>query len=220
MNANNEIRVLAVDDEPMVLELITGRLNDTRYTVVGRALNGIQALEKTRELHPDVVLMDIEMPEMNGIEATKNITRLCPTPVVVLTAYAHAKIVEEASEAGAGAFLTKPATFSEIERAITIAMARFEDMQQLRSLNVELEKSNRKLQKALDDVETLNGLLPICASCKKIRDDKGYWNHLESYIEKHSSAQFSHGICDECSENLYGDTEWYQKLKNKRKAQE
>ena len=62
-----------------------------------------------------------------------------------------------------------------------------------------------KLNKALEEVKTLSGFLPICASCKKIRDDKGYWNQIEAYISEHSEAEFSHGICPECSEILYPD---------------
>lgn len=72
-----------------------------------------------------------------------------------------------------------------------------------------------KLSEALENVKLLRGLLPICANCKKIRDDKGYWNQIESYIEKHSDAQFSHGICEECAEVLYADSEWYKKRKQK-----
>ena len=60
-----------------------------------------------------------------------------------------------------------------------------------------------ELQEALDRVKTLNGLLPICASCKKVRDDQGYWNQIEAYIEAYSEAQFSHGICPECARKLY-----------------
>ena len=62
-----------------------------------------------------------------------------------------------------------------------------------------------ELHKALDEVKTLSGFLPICASCKKIRDDKGYWNQIEAYISEHSEAEFSHGICPECAKNLYPD---------------
>ena len=215
MNPKETIRVLAVDDELLVLEMIEGRLNNSRYSVIGRALDGNRAVEMARDLQPDVILMDIEMPEMNGIMATQKITEQYPTPVVMLTAYPQPEIVREASDAGAGAFLTKPATFPEIDRAIIIAMARFEDMQLLRTLNSELTESNRKLQKALDEVETLNGLLPICASCKKIRDDKGYWNQIESYIESHSEARFSHGLCPDCAEKLYGKETWYKKNKKK-----
>lgn len=61
------------------------------------------------------------------------------------------------------------------------------------------------LNKALEEVETLSGFLPICASCKKIRDDKGYWNQIEAYISDHSEAQFSHGICPDCTKTLYPD---------------
>jgi hypothetical protein len=62
-----------------------------------------------------------------------------------------------------------------------------------------------ELQKALEKVKTLSGFLPICASCKKIRDDKGYWNQIEAYISEHSEAEFSHGICPECAKKLYPD---------------
>jgi hypothetical protein len=61
------------------------------------------------------------------------------------------------------------------------------------------------LQQALDNVKTLSGLIPICASCKKIRDDNGYWNQLEKYIIEHSDAQFTHGICPECTKNFFDD---------------
>ncbi len=60
-----------------------------------------------------------------------------------------------------------------------------------------------ELKKALGEVKALGGLLPICASCKKIRDDKGYWNQLEDYIQKHSEAEFSHSVCPECAKELY-----------------
>jgi hypothetical protein len=61
----------------------------------------------------------------------------------------------------------------------------------------------QELQEALGEIKQLSGLLPICASCKKIRDDKGYWNQIESYISKHSEAKFTHGICPECAKKLY-----------------
>ncbi len=73
-----------------------------------------------------------------------------------------------------------------------------------------------QLQKTLAEVKTLRGLIPICSMCKKIRDDKGYWNSLEGYIEKHSDASFSHSICAECSDEIYGDEDWYIKMKEKK----
>ena len=71
----------------------------------------------------------------------------------------------------------------------------------------QIEKDNLivELQNALNQVKTLSGLLPICASCKNIRDDKGYWNQIESYIRTHSDAEFTHSICPECAKKLYGN---------------
>ncbi len=71
-----------------------------------------------------------------------------------------------------------------------------------------------ELQKALSEIKALSGMIPICASCKKIRDDKGYWNQIESYIKDHSEAQFSHSICPDCVKKLYPEV--YEKMyKNK-----
>ncbi len=72
---------------------------------------------------------------------------------------------------------------------------------------------NSELQKALDEIKTLKGIIPICSGCKKIRDDSGYWNRIESYIQKHSEAEFSHGMCPECLDEHYGNEDWYIELK-------
>lgn len=191
-----DTRVLIIEDDPLVSEMIQGLLEERRYIVAGRTVNGRQAIEVTQSIRPDVILMDIELSDMDGIEATRHIYESCPTPVVVLTAYDTPELVERASAAGVGAYLLKPPDAYEMERAITIAMARFNDLMELRRLNAEL-------QDALAEVKTLRGILPICSSCKKIRDDEGYWNQLETYIQEHSEAVFSHGICPECAKKLY-----------------
>jgi hypothetical protein len=69
----------------------------------------------------------------------------------------------------------------------------------------ERERLIAELQDALSKVRTLSGMLPICSACKKIRDDKGYWNQIETYLREHSEAEFSHGICPECAKKLYPD---------------
>lgn len=84
--------------------------------------------------------------------------------------------------------------------------------QQIIKKNNHLNEKNAELQKALDKIKVLQGLVPICSNCKKIRDDKGYWKNLESYIEEHSDAEFTHGLCEECSKKLYGDKKWFKKL--------
>lgn len=80
----------------------------------------------------------------------------------------------------------------------------------------EREKLITELQDAIENVKTLSGLVPICANCKKIRDDKGYWNRIEEYIQRYSEVTFSHGMCPECSDEFYGDQTWYKKIKMRR----
>ncbi len=196
MTLHKDIRVLIVEDDSLVSEMIQGLLESMWYIVAGRAMNGLQAIEMTQSTRPDVVLMDIELPDIDGIEAARRIYESCPTPVVVLTAYDTPELVERASAAGVGAYLLKPPDAHEMDRAIAIAMARFGDLMELRRLNAEL-------QDTLAKIKTLSGLLPLCSSCKKIRDDDGYWHQVEVYIRDHSEAEFSHGLCPECAKKLY-----------------
>jgi CheY-like chemotaxis protein len=142
--------------------------------------------------------MDIKMPDLNGIEAAEIIQDRCPTPIVILTAYDTPEMVEEASTAGVGAFLAKPPKVRELSQAIVIARARFGDLLSLRRANDVLERRTRELKEALTKIKTLRGLIPMCAYCKKIRSDKGYWQQLEEYLTEHSEADFTHGLCPEC----------------------
>jgi len=90
----------------------------------------------------------------------------------------------------------------------------FSMMDEVKELNLKLEEKvterTKSLQQKTEEVEVLSGLLPICSSCKKIRDDDGYWNQLEVYITKHSQAKFTHGICGDCTSKLYGKEEWFE----------
>ncbi len=80
----------------------------------------------------------------------------------------------------------------------------------------EREELIGKLRDALYNIKTLKGMLPICGNCKKVRDDSGYWNQIEKYIESHSDALFSHGLCPECMDEIYGEKDWYKKKRDKR----
>ncbi len=204
------VRVLIAEDDYLVARMINGVVEAIGYRVVGEASDGREAVALTQALQPDVVLMDINMPELDGLEATRLIYEQCPTPVVVLTAYETPELVNQASSVGVGAYLVKPPNPREMARAITIALARFEDMIALRQMNNKLQTQHlvqqeliNQLQETLAKVKTLGGLLPICASCKKIRDDQGYWNQLEAYIQSHSDVEFSHGFCPDCAKRLY-----------------
>ncbi len=204
MKINQKTRVLVAEDDYLVGEVIKRALKQTDHELVGKASDGVEAVEMAVSLRPDVVLMDIQMPELDGLEAARQIQEQCPMPVVILTAHESLSLVEKASEVGVAAYLTKPPNPAEIERAIIVAVARFDDMMELRRLNTELKE-------AIAKIKTLSGLLPICANCKKIRDDKGYWNQIENYIRDRSEAEFSHGICPECSKKLYPEYNLYEK---------
>jgi DNA repair exonuclease SbcCD ATPase subunit len=77
------------------------------------------------------------------------------------------------------------------------------DITEKKMLEKERERLISELQEALRNIKTLEGLIPICANCKKIRNDEGFWTHFETYIKEHSDVQFSHGICPECMKKLY-----------------
>ena len=211
---SQDIRLLIVEDDSLVSEMIHGLAEDLQYRVVGKAIDGRQGVEMVETLHPDVVLMDIEMPRMDGLEATRRIFEQHPTPVVILSAYENPQLLKEASRTGVGAYLVKPPNMRQVERAITIAMARFKDIMELRRINFELQTRNQEIEAAMAEIKTLSGLLPICSNCKKIRDDQGYWEQVEVYIAKHSNADFSHGLCPDCMKKLYPDS--YEKSRQRR----
>lgn len=192
-------RVLIVDDNGSVRTITRRILEMIGYTVIGEGKNGLEAVNLARSLKPDVVVMDIEMPKMDGITASRQIQTIHPTPVVLLTVHDTVDLIAKARDAGVGAYLMKPPEGRELRRAITLATARFRDWMELRRLNEELQTRNVQLQRALQTIKTLSGLVPICAWCgRKIRDEVGTWVSLETYVEEHSEAQFTHGICPEC----------------------
>jgi len=145
MTDGNGVSVLIAEDDYLVAQTIQGLLTDLGYAIAGEAGNGVQALEMTRDLKPDVVLMDIKMPTQGGIETAREIQAHEPTPVVILTAYETSELVHRASEAGVGAYLIKPPQARDLDKGITIARARFEDMMALRRVNQRLELRNEEL---------------------------------------------------------------------------
>jgi len=132
-------RVLVVEDNQVIARLVKVMLAKRGYAVVGEATNGLGAIQLTQQLRPDIVIMDVQMPDMDGITASRQIRDRCPTPVVVLTALETHELVERASAAGVGAYLVKPPNPEELERAIIIAMARFNDMMELAERARELD---------------------------------------------------------------------------------
>ncbi len=140
MRHKKEINILIAEDDLNANTIIRRIVESIECNVVGEARTGKEAISLTRSIKPDVILMDVSMPDIDGIEATREIFRTVPTPVVILTAHDTADTVEMASEAGAGAYLVKMPKADELERAITVAMTRFDDLMKLRNLNRELKE--------------------------------------------------------------------------------
>jgi two-component system sensor histidine kinase/response regulator len=139
MSTSHCVRVLIAEDDPVTTQMIRSQLVGRGYSVVGTVTSGSDAVTAARALRPDVIIMDVEMPMLDGIQATRQIYEECPTPVVILTSHEDEESIERAGASGAGAYLLKPPRADEIERALIIAMARFKDMVELRERNQELD---------------------------------------------------------------------------------
>lgn len=186
-------KILVVDDSPMARAMCGSLLEEAGYQVAyaTEALEGIQmALDKPF----DLILLDIIMPSVTGIEACQKIKedeRLRDIPVMIATAAEESEHLEKAFEAGAMDYITKPMRKFEL-------LARLKSALMLKAREFELIRKNQELQMAFKEIKVLQGFLPVCAWCKKVRDLKGSWHQMEAYIEKHSLAKMSHGICETC----------------------
>lgn len=187
-------KLLVVDDVPDNLAIIYRTLHDD-YEIIG-ANSGMEALRLVSVSKPDLILLDIMMPDMNGYEVCrilKEQDEFCDIPIIFVTALVEETDESKGFDLGAVDYITKPFKPAILKHRISTQL-------QLKSQKDVLALKNEELEAALANVKELTGLLPICMYCKKIRDDKGYWNQLEAYISQHSEALFSHGICPECFE--------------------
>ncbi|MBI3355364.1 MAG: GatB/YqeY domain-containing protein [Nitrospirae bacterium] len=177
--------------------------------VAGQAKTAFPMLDMDGHEPPnqiDLILMDVLMPELDGVEACRQIKsrpHLCDIPVIMVTAKSDLSNLQAAFAAGANDYITKPVNSVELLARASSALALKKEMDCRKAREGELRRSNDALQKALRDVKVLRGLIPICASCKKIRNDGGFWQQLEEYIGEHSEDEFSHGICQPCVKKLY-----------------
>lgn len=134
-------RILVADDEPLIRLDLREMLATLGYQVVGEAADGATAVRLARETRPDLVIMDIQMPEINGIEAAETLTAENIAPVLLLTAYSQKELVERAQQAGVVGYLVKPFRDSDIQPAVEVALARFEEFRAVREQVRTLEES-------------------------------------------------------------------------------
>ncbi len=229
--------ILIVDDDPGNIAVLADFLNDHSFRILV-AEDGESGIERASYAHPDLILLDVLMPGMDGYEACRRLKAIDATkdtPVIFMTALGETAHKIKGFEVGAVDYITKPFQWEEVlarvavhlhirELANNLQEAKESLESRVEERTTELARANRELQRemaerkraekekesligelqdALSKVKLLSGFLPICASCKKIRDDKGYWRQIETYIRDHSEAEFSHSICPECAKKLY-----------------
>jgi CheY-like chemotaxis protein len=199
----NHMKILVTDDDPQLVLLTSSVLTRAGYEVL-EARTGKEGLEMVHAHHPDLVLLDVMLPDMKGSEVCRRIKAdpgLPGTFVILLSGVeVSSEFQAKGLNIGADGYIVKPISNKELVARVQ-AMERIKRAEDaLREKEKEQEKLISKLQAALAEIKTLKGFIPICASCKKIRDDEGYWNQVEAYISKRTDAVFSHGICPDCAE--------------------
>ena len=196
---SNQINILLVEDNIGDARLVKEMLIDAhrlRHECAHRT-----TLAEAREylsLHtPDVVLLDLTLPDGQGLKSATFLMDSFPMiPFIILTGLDDETIGLESVRRGAQDYLVKGHIDGKlIVRVILYAIERKQAI-------LEKEKLIQELQELFSQVKTLRGLLPMCAWCKKIRDDKGSWVVLESYLSQHSNTDITHGICPDCAKGL------------------
>jgi len=147
---------------------------------------------------PKLAILDWMMPGLDGVEICRRVRTLDrtePTYLILLTAKGQAEDIASGLDSGANDYVRKPFNRLELRSRVRVG-------ERMVALQHDLAERVRQLEQALANVTQLQGLLPICSYCKKIRDDQNYWQRVETYIESHVDVQFSHGICPDCFENI------------------
>jgi AmiR/NasT family two-component response regulator len=138
--------------------------------------------------------------DMNGIETAEQIVSGYDVPIIYLSCLNTDEVMDRAAKTNPYGYIIKPYNNSELRLTIEIALVKH-------AAAKEREKLIEALKKSLEEIKRLSGLLPICAKCKRIRDEQDNWHEIETYVSKHSEADFSHGLCPDCARVLYPELE-------------
>ncbi|MGA2982569.1 MAG: response regulator [Terriglobia bacterium] len=192
------MKVLIADDDVVTRRLLEATLKSWSYEVCS-ATDGAEALRILEGgARPDIALLDWQMPEKDGPEVCRIIRarpQTLPVYLILLTTLGGRQNIVQGLQAGADDYITKPFDREELHARLGVG-------RRIVELQRSLMERVQQLEDALASVKQLQGLVPICCYCKKIRNDANYWQQLETYISAHSEATFSHGICPECLEKL------------------
>ncbi len=191
------MRILIAEDDVTSRRMLEAMLVKWGYEVV-IACDGNEAWAILQTEHaPKLVILDWMMPGMDGVEICRKVRQDIedsPFYLILLTMRDSKEDIVSGLRAGANDYISKPFNREELNARVHVG-------ERVIELQSALATRIKELQEALAHIKTLQGIIPICSYCKKIRDDQQYWQQLESYISLHSGAQFSHGICPECYEN-------------------
>jgi DNA-binding response OmpR family regulator len=190
------MKILIAEDDAVSRRLLEATIAKWGYEVLVTS-NGQQAWQALQQKPvPSLLILDWLMPGLDGVEIcrkARSLPEYQSAYIILLTGRNSKEDVIQGLDAGADDYVTKPFDPGELRARVGVGM-------RVAQLQLKLADRVRELEAALAKVRTLSGMLPICASCKKIRDDKGYWFQIESYISEHSEAEFSHGFCPECAQ--------------------
>lgn len=191
MKKSRVASILVVDDNSQNLQLLGSVLQERGYDVAF-AMNGKEALDYLTEELPDLILLDVMMPGMDGFEVCRDFKKVPDNknvPVIFLTAKTETEDIVHGFECGAVDYISKPFQAAEL----------------LARVHTHVE-----LKRAREEIISLKGLLPICAGCKKIRDDDGFWLKVETYLTTHTDVELTHGLCPDCYQESLKKIEQYR----------
>ena len=193
------MRVLIADDDLTYCRMLEALLCKWGYDPIVTC-DGEQAWQIMQGPEaPQLAVLDWMMPGKDGVDICRQVRQASPsksTYIILITAKERKEDVVSGLDSGADDYITKPFESEEF-RARVQAGAR------IIKLQMALADRVQELQEALEQIRTLQGVLPICMYCKKIRNDQNYWQQVETYIGQHSQAEFSHGLCPECFEKHF-----------------
>ncbi len=197
------MRILVAEDDSTTRRMLAARLQRWGHEVVCAA-DGDEAWQLLqRGDGPSLLVLDRMMPGRSGLDLCREIraaqTTITPY-IILLTGLGDKEDIVEGFEAGADDYVTKPFNSAELR-------ARIHTGQRVLELQFALAKRVEDLEASLAHVRTLQGILPICMHCQKIRNDRESWQKIDSYIQEHTDAQFSHGLCPDCLEQFYPKSE-------------
>jgi DNA-binding response OmpR family regulator len=195
------VRILIAEDDLTSRTVLEGVLKKSGHDVTAVA-SGVEAWNIMQSPDaPSMAILDWMMPGMDGPEVARRVRGLQSkrhSYIIMLTTKGEKSDIVTALEAGADDYLTKPFDAGELRARVEVGRRTVE-------LQDSLTAKAEELRSALDQIKTLRGIVPICATCKKVRDDQGYWKQVEIYVRDHTEASFSHGVCPECMDKYYPD---------------